>query len=86
MVRPGQPGIQNYFGGQKGSGGQPEAEKRSDDDSRKGRFGWCEFEKNHIPYTRKQKLINGRKATKILIQQFEFSEELNQMKFEKSSK
>merc|ERR1719295_323439 len=50
MVRPGQPGIQNYFGGQKGSGGQPEAEKRSDDDSRKGRFGWCEFEKNHIPY------------------------------------
>merc|ERR1719204_2421222 len=49
MVRPGQPGIQNYFGGQKGSGGQPEAEKRADDDSRKGRFGWCEFERITSP-------------------------------------
>jgi hypothetical protein len=25
-------------------------EKRIDEDSRKGRFGWCEFEKNFIPY------------------------------------
>ena len=50
QARPGQPTIQNYFGagGAKaagGSGSQPEPEKRSDDESRKGRFGWCEFEK-----------------------------------------
>jgi len=49
----GQPAINNYFqGGAAGANGkaQPEAEKRPDDDSRKGRFGWCEFEKNHIPF------------------------------------
>merc|ERR1719367_2334410 len=51
----GQPAINNYFQGGAGGAngkpaGQPEAEKRPDDDSRKGRFGWCEFEKNHIPY------------------------------------
>ena len=58
QARPGQPTIQNYFGAGGaaakaaggGSGSQPEPEKRSDDESRKGRFGWCEFEKNHIPF------------------------------------
>jgi len=57
----GQPAIQNYFrngntGAANASGGQTGAtngtaeEKRLDDESRRGRFGWCEFEKNHIPY------------------------------------
>ena len=59
-ARPGQPMIQNYL-----SGGGPnrnnntkaataaagdEGEKKLDADSKKGRFGWCNFEKNDIPY------------------------------------
>ena len=27
-----------------------EADKKIDEESRRGRFGWCEFEKNYIPY------------------------------------
>lgn len=55
--RPGQPMIQNYLTQthilpKASTSGKPEvpAEKAIDDDSRKGRFGWAEFEKNQIPY------------------------------------
>ena len=62
LARPGQPGIQNYFGQTRGptqENGVVE-EKRIDDESRRGRFGWCEFEKNFIPYIfrNSQKTLN----------------------------
>ena len=55
-ARPGQPMISNYMQGAQ----QPRAttsakveqkvEKALDEESKKGRFGWAEFEKNLIPY------------------------------------
>ena len=52
LARPGQPGIQNFFGQVRMLGQENGVveEKRIDEESRKGRFGWCEFEKNYIPY------------------------------------
>ena len=55
--RPGQPMISNYMTG--GAAGAPvkapssepkKVEKALDEESKKGRFGWAEFEKNLIPY------------------------------------
>ena len=60
--RPGQPMISNYMTGGAGAPGAlnratgssvPEpkkVEKALDEESKKGRFGWAEFEKNLIPY------------------------------------
>ena len=63
MARPGQPMIQNYLSYQQQAQGQgrhgqqpqslgqiPAVDDRLDVSSKKGRFGWCEFEKNFIPF------------------------------------
>ena len=59
MARPGQPMIQNYMSNQQNvhlpgkastSNGTMKPEKALDEDSRKGRFGWAEFEKTPIPF------------------------------------
>lgn len=56
MARPGQPMIGNYFNGRQGAGQAggsstvTDEKDKVDGESRKGRFGWCEFEKNHIPF------------------------------------
>merc|ERR1712223_156542 len=61
MSRPGQPMIQNYLTNNNmhlanqqraGSSGEVKknVDKALDDESKKGRFGWGEFEKNPIPY------------------------------------
>ena len=60
MARPGQPMIQNYMSGNQQnvhlpgkastSNGTMKPEKALDEDSRKGRFGWAEFEKTPIPF------------------------------------
>ena len=66
MARPGQPGIQNYY--RQSGGGGPHAEngvaeeKKMDEESKKGRFGWFEFEKNYIPYIFRNK---GEKYTSV---------------------
>ena len=63
MARPGQPMIQNYMANNQQNGnnlpgnkastsnGTNKPEKALDEDSRKGRFGWAEFEKTPIPFT-----------------------------------
>ena len=59
MVRPGQPGIQNYLSYQQQAQGRHRQQQQQqqggqsvpdvdDASSKKGRFGWCEFEKNFI--------------------------------------
>lgn len=60
MARPGQPAIQNYLSYQQQAQGRhrqqqsgvgpPAVDDRLDVSSKKGRFGWCEFEKNFIPF------------------------------------
>ena len=57
MSRPEQPGMPPYYqhnrqpnAGASTSTQVQEAEKKIDEESRRGRFGWCEFEKNYIPY------------------------------------
>lgn len=64
LARPGQPTLHNYLPASGSSGGcgpggasksaeakaKEEGEKKIDNDSRRGRFGWCEFEKNYIPF------------------------------------
>ena len=61
MVRPGQPGIQNYLSYQQQAQGRHRQQQQQqqggqsvpdvdDASSKKGRFGWCEFEKNFIPF------------------------------------
>ena len=66
MARPGQPMIQNYMANNQNqqnnsmnnlpgskastSNGTMKPEKALDEDSRKGRFGWAEFEKTPIPF------------------------------------
>ena len=54
LARPGQPTIGQFFNGRGGAGqaagGAAEEKDKVDGESRKGRFGWCEFEKNHIPF------------------------------------
>merc|ERR1719367_2629980 len=55
--RPGQPMISNYMQGgpqpkptTSGQDQKQKIEKAIDEESKKGRFGWAEFEKNLIPY------------------------------------
>merc|ERR550532_244305 len=55
--RPGQPMISNYMQGgpqpkptTSGQDQKQKVEKAIDEESKKGRFGWAEFEKNLIPY------------------------------------
>lgn len=67
LMRPGQPGISNFMMAngsriQMQENGAVAEEKRIDDESRKGRFGWCEFEKNFIPYIFRNK---GEKYTSV---------------------
>jgi len=62
MARPGQPGIQNYLAGRSIPETKVGEEKRMDEESRKGHFGWCEFEKNYIPYIFRNK---GDKFTSV---------------------
>ncbi|XP_040580546.1 uncharacterized protein [Lepeophtheirus salmonis] len=65
LARPGQPSIQSYMGQRLpvpplpkaapplttgGSTSNNDTEKKLDEESKKGRFGWCEFEKNYVPY------------------------------------
>ena len=58
MPRPGVPGMPPYYQNRPGqtagastSATVPaEVEKKIDEESRRGRFGWVEFEKNYIPY------------------------------------
>ena len=75
MGRPGQPGVPSYYqnnrpgqsGSASGSAAQ-EAEKKIDEESRRGRFGWCEFEKNYIPYifrTGKQEKYSAIQYTSV---------------------
>lgn len=70
MSRPGQPMIQNFLaGGHQAAGYKQQAsvgdgkklEKSIDDESKKGRFGWIEFEKSAIPYIFR---ISGEKTEK----------------------
>ncbi|TRY67524.1 hypothetical protein TCAL_04360 [Tigriopus californicus] len=63
MARPGQPSIQNFMGRRGGVAGGPLAtapppppeENKVDGESRRGRFGWSEFEKNYIPFVYRYK-------------------------------
>ena len=71
--RPGQPTIQNYLtnpngvhlanGQQKAgsSGSEVKKDVSIDEESKKGRFGWGEFEKNPIPYILR---VSGEKTEK----------------------
>jgi len=70
--RPGQPMIQNYLTNTsvlaKASTSKPElanAERPIDDESRKGRFGWAEFEKSHIPYIFRNSGEKSEKYTSV---------------------
>merc|ERR1719266_634580 len=83
MARPGQPMIQNYMPNQMhlnqqrpstSDGKKPE--KALDEDSRKGRFGWAEFERNPIPYIfrasgeKTEKYISVRMVERKLLNKF----------------
>ena len=78
LMRPGQPGINNFMipnGGriQMQDNGAVAEEKRIDDESRKGRFGWCEFEKNFIPYifrNKSEKYTSVRMVERKLLSKF----------------
>merc|ERR1712223_1095937 len=72
MSRPGQPMIQNYLTNNNmhlanqqraGSSGEVKknVDKALDDESRKGRFGWGELEKNPMPYILR---VSGEKTEK----------------------
>ena len=55
MARPGQPTIQQFFNGNKeaatnGTAKLPENDKPVDEESKKGRFGWFDIEKQFLPY------------------------------------
>merc|ERR1719328_606324 len=81
-ARPGQPMISNYMQGAQ----QPRAttsakveqkvEKALDEDSRKGRFGWAEFEKTPIPFIfrasgeKTEKYISVRMVERKLLHKF----------------
>ena len=71
--RPGQPMISNYM---TGNNGIPKAttsaviepkkvEKALDEESKKGRFGWAEFEKNLIPYIYRNSAEKPEKYTSV---------------------
>merc|ERR1719412_1572955 len=83
MARPGQPMIQNYMPNQMhlnqqrpstSDGKKPE--KLVDEDSRKGRFGWAEFDKNPIPFIfrasgeKTEKYISVRMVERKLLNKF----------------
>merc|ERR1719412_373219 len=83
MARPGQPMIQNYMPNQMhlnqqrpstSDGKKPE--KLVDEDSRKGRFGWAEFERNPIPHIfrasgeKTEKYISVRMVERKLLNKF----------------
>ncbi len=70
MGRPGQPMISNYFQSNSrqnqlqaapnaDQNGLKKVDKLIDEDSRKGRFGWGEFEKNLIPYIFRSNSTSG---------------------------
>merc|ERR1712088_726355 len=52
----------------------PEVEKKIDEESRRGRFGWCEFEKNFIPYIfrtgKQEKYTSVRMVERKLLNKF----------------
>lgn len=83
MGRPGQPGITPYFqhnrpgqntGASTSTAPVQEAEKKIDEESRRGRFGWCEFEKNYIPYIfrtgKQEKYTSVRMVERKLLNKF----------------
>jgi hypothetical protein len=76
MARPGQPGIQNYLTGARLSGIQDvkqAEERRIDEQSRKGQFGWTEIEKDFIPYifrTKGEKFTSVRMVERKLLHKF----------------
>ena len=73
MARPGQPMIQNYLSYQQQQAqgrhrqqqqpGVAAVDDRLDVSSKKGRFGWCEFEKNFIPFIFRS--ANAEKYTSV---------------------
>jgi len=92
MARPGQPMIQNYMANNQNqqnnsmnnlpgskastSNGTMKPEKALDEDSRKGRFGWAEFEKTPIPFIfrasgeKTEKYISVRMVERKLLHKF----------------
>ena len=88
MARPGQPMIQNYLSyqqqqqhqaqgrhrGQQQQPGVAAVDDRLDVSSKKGRFGWCEFEKNFIPFifrsTNAEKYTSVRMVERKLLGRF----------------
>ena len=56
MAKPGQPTIQQYFNGNSkepatnGTAKAVENDKPVDEESKKGRFGWFDIEKQFLPY------------------------------------
>lgn len=57
MARPGQPTIQQYFNGnskEPATNGAPKPREKDDaavdEESKKGRFGWFDIEKQFLPY------------------------------------
>ena len=73
MARPGQPMIQNFLHGgrmqqqqqlqqQQQQQQNSASSKQIDAESRKGKFGWCEFEKNFIPFIYR---LNEEKYTSV---------------------
>lgn len=85
MVRPGQPMISNYMQGgnvhlgqQQGTSTSKDGKKPADvdEESRKGRFGWAEFDKQPIPYIfrasgeKTEKYISVRMIERKLLNKF----------------
>ena len=66
MARPGQPGIQNYLNNASrillSESKVLDEEKHIDERSRKGQFGWFEFDKSHVPFIYRNK---GEKFTSV---------------------
>ena len=82
MGRPGMPGVPPYYqnrpgqaaGASTSAAAPAEAEKKIDEESRRGRFGWCEFEKNYIPYIfrtgKQEKFTSVRMVERKLLNKF----------------
>ena len=82
MGRPGQPGVPPYYpnrpgqntGASTSTAPVQEVEKKIDEESRRGRFGWCEFEKNYIPYIfrtgKQEKYTSVRMVERKLLNKF----------------
>merc|ERR1719412_3205409 len=75
MARPGQPMIQNYMPNQMHLN-QQRASTSDGKKTRKGRFGWAEFERNPIPYIfrasgeKTEKYISVRMVERKLLNKF----------------